>query len=247
MSLLKHKLRLLVRAWKYRVKLDPAEVAYVRGCLRPGDTAIDLGAHKGAYTYWLAKSVGPRGTLVSIEPQQELAERLTELVAARPQCRVRWAAISDSEGVGTLSVRGASGPSHGASLTGFPDGDVGRVVEVPTVSLASLAEADGLSRVDFIKCDVEGHEVTVFEAAGEFLARYRPTVLCECELRHMKGDEQRTSLDRLRDCFEPLGYTTRYFKGGTLHPVSEFDAERDQTYGEGEYCNNFVFEPGPAG
>lgn len=245
MSTLKHRLRLLVRAWKYRVKLDPAELAFVRRSLSAGDTAIDLGAHKGAYTYWLAGSVGSKGTLVSIEPQQELAERLTSLVANRPQCNVRWAAISDEVGTGQLSVRGETGPSHGASLTGFPDGNVGRVVEVPTVSLNSLAETYSLGHVDFIKCDVEGHEVAVFEASGEFLAKYRPTVLCEIELRHMKGDETRTSLDRLRDCFEPLGYTTRYFKDGKLHPVSEFDAVRDQTYGQGEYCNNFVFEPSP--
>lgn len=245
MTELQSRARLLVRAWKYRVKLDRAEVAFARASLRPGDTAIDLGAHKGAYTYWLARSVGRTGTLVSIEPQRELADRLTRLVGGRPQCQVRWAAISDAEGVGHLAVRTEHGPSHGASLTGFADGRTGRVDEVPTVSLNGLAETYKLDRVDFIKCDVEGHEVAVFEASRDFLARFRPVVLCECELRHMKGDEERTSLERLRACFEPLGYTTRYFKGGTLHPVSEFDAQRDQTYGVGEYCNNFVFEPGP--
>ncbi|MFT5422573.1 MAG: FkbM family methyltransferase [Phycisphaerales bacterium] len=244
MSLLNQKLRLAVRAWKYRVKLDPAEVSYVRRTIARGNTAIDLGAHKGGYTYWLAESVGRRGTLVSIEPQKQLADRLTQLVASRPQCQVRWAAISDSEGTGRLSVRTKDGPSHGASLTGFAGGETGRVDEVPTISLSGLAEAHKLDRCDFIKCDVEGHEVAVFAAAGEFLKKFRPTVLCECELQHQKGGHEKSGVERLRDCFEPLGYKTLYFKGGSLHPVSEFDAVRDQTYGTGEYCNNFVFEPG---
>ena len=40
--------RLLARALKYRHKLDPAEIRALLANVHPGDTAIDLGAHKGA-------------------------------------------------------------------------------------------------------------------------------------------------------------------------------------------------------
>jgi len=39
-----------------------------------------------------------------------------------------------------------------------------------------------------------------------------------------------------------MGYRIRFFKGGKLIPFSEFDASRDQNYGTGEYCNNFVLD-----
>ena len=58
------KLRYLYRAWRYRLKLDPAEIKAILVNLAPGDVAIDIGAHKGAYTYWLQKRVSDSGRVV---------------------------------------------------------------------------------------------------------------------------------------------------------------------------------------
>ena len=44
--------------------------------LKLGDTAIDIGAHKGAYTYWMSKYVGNEGRVFSFEPQREIYEIL---------------------------------------------------------------------------------------------------------------------------------------------------------------------------
>ncbi|MEM9167110.1 MAG: FkbM family methyltransferase [Planctomycetota bacterium] len=233
------QLRLLARAMKYRYKLDPAEVGFVRASLQPGMTAIDLGAHKGAYTYWLARGVGPSGRVVAVEPQQSLAERLKAVMGTKAQVDVRWAAISTGTGTGTLSLR-PDGSSHGASIAGFPDGQVGRTVEVPTISLDDLAEAYSLERVDFIKCDIEGHEGAVFAAGMGFIRRFGPTIMTECEERHAQGEHG--GVTGLAHLFEPEGYRIRFFKDGRLHPLSDFDAQVHQNYCVGEYCNNFVLD-----
>lgn len=235
------EIRLRARAIKYRYKLDRAEVAFLLGAVRRGQTAIDLGAHKGAYAYWLARAVGRAGRVVCVEPQQKLADALRDVMTPRRQASVEWAAISSETGTGTLSLR-PDGSSHGASIAGFADGQVGATVEVPTITLADLIDRQGLRRVDFIKCDVEGHEGAVFAAATEVIDRHRPTILVECEERHARGPHGGVS--GLVGIFEPLGYRIRFFHGGTLHPVEEFDAAKHQTYGRGEYANNFVLEPG---
>lgn len=232
-------LRLLARAWKYRRKLDPAEVRFVLDTVKPGDRVIDLGSHKGAYTYWLAKAVGRSGRVVAVEPQKNLAERLGQLMEGSPNVGVKWAAISDTTGTGTLSLR-PDGSSHGASINGFSDGNVGATVSVPTITLADLMIEQKLDRLDFIKCDVEGHEGAVFHASRAVIERERPTILLECEDRHAQGEHG--GVAGLRRIFEPMGYRIRFFKGGTLLPMSEFDARRDQNYGHGEYCNNFVLD-----
>ncbi|MEM8758576.1 MAG: FkbM family methyltransferase, partial [Planctomycetota bacterium] len=144
------QLRLLARAIKYRYKLDPAEVSFLQSAVRPGMTAIDLGAHKGAYCYWLAKAVGGRGRVVAVEPQQGLAERLRVVMGTRKQVAVEWAAISSSTGTGELSLR-PDGSSHGASIAGFADGEVGDTVEVPTITLRDLMRKHDLDSLDFIK------------------------------------------------------------------------------------------------
>lgn len=236
---MKQHLRLLARAWKYRRKLDPAEVRFVLDTVKPGDRVIDLGSHKGAYTYWLAKAVGKSGRVVAVEPQKNLAERLGRLMEARPNVGVKWAAISDTTGTGTLSLR-PDGSSHGASINGFSDGNVGATVSVPTITLADLMAEQKLDRLDFIKCDVEGHEGAVFHASRAVIEREKPTILLECEDRHAQGEHG--GVAGLRRIFEPMGYRIRFFKGGKLLPMSEFEAKRDQNYGHGEYCNNFVLD-----
>jgi FkbM family methyltransferase len=61
-----------------------------------------LAAHKGAYTYWMLKSVGSKGHIYSFEPQEILANRLKSL--GYKNLTVEAAAVSDQDGTGTRSV-----------------------------------------------------------------------------------------------------------------------------------------------
>ena len=88
---LKQRLKLRWRAWRYRLRLDAEEIALVRATLQPGDVAVDIGAHKGAYTYWMAKGVGGSGRVFSFEPQPVLCRALQGVVAGT-QTRANMAA-----------------------------------------------------------------------------------------------------------------------------------------------------------
>lgn len=231
------ELRLRARALKYRYRLDRAELAFLRACVAPGHIAVDLGAHKGAYTYWLAKAVGSTGRVLAVEPQPLLAARLRSLMASRSQVVVHGAAASDATAEGTLSLA-PNGSSHAASIAGFPDGRVGPTVTVPTITLADLVSTYQLPRVDFIKCDIEGHEARVFSAATELLRAWRPVILCECEERH--AVDERGGVDGLRRVMEPCGYRMSFFYRRELLPVEQFDAAIHQRVGHAHYGNNFV-------
>ena len=73
------KLRYLYRAWRYRLFVDPAELRFVRRHLQPGQVAVDVGCHKGAYTYWLERWVGAAGEVIAFEPQPRQAEYLQQM------------------------------------------------------------------------------------------------------------------------------------------------------------------------
>src|SRR5687768_10732474 len=67
------------RAWKYRLARDRAEIASAVESIRPGATVIDVGAHKGAYLYWLRQAAGPKGRVLAFEPQPQLSSYLERI------------------------------------------------------------------------------------------------------------------------------------------------------------------------
>ena len=67
------------RAWRYRLLKDVAEIKYLRKNLKKGDIAVDIGAHKGGYMYWMLKRVGYQGKVYAFEPQPILFNYLQNL------------------------------------------------------------------------------------------------------------------------------------------------------------------------
>jgi FkbM family methyltransferase len=80
------------------------EMAFVARWLRPGMTAIDIGANLGVYALPMARLVGPGGRVFAYEPASETA-RLLSISRARNgavNLQVIAAALSDSEREGHL-------------------------------------------------------------------------------------------------------------------------------------------------
>jgi len=228
----------MYRAGRYRLRHDPLEIALVRRIVRPGSVAIDIGAHKGAYTYWMAKGVGRSGRVVAFEPQPVLADRLRRSLAGLglKQVTVESVALSSQSGEAALHVP-AGGPSPGASLNESVGESAAERIDVTMRTLDGFLRELDLRPVRLIKCDVEGHELAVFRGAEATLREDRPDLLFECEARH-RGD------DNLREVFtflRGLGYEGRFPLDGHWRPLSEFDIAVHQSPDASAYVNNFHF------
>lgn len=233
-------IRWIFRAWRYRLRLEKQEIRIVLDHLMPGDTVIDVGAHKGGFTYWMLKQVGNDGHVVAFEPQAVLAERLRRLLEARgcPNAVVENQGLSSSTGVLTLNIPGP-GTSPGASFEPHDDIDPPALsIPIPVTTLDQYSWEHNLGRIHMIKCDVEGHELEVFRGAEQLLASQHPLLIFECEVRHRRSG-------RVDDVFEflhALGY-----RGWCLGPdgrfeVTEFDPRRHQVDPDmPDYINNFLF------
>jgi FkbM family methyltransferase len=239
------KLRLLYRAYRYRWKYDPAEIAFLRAHVRPGTVALDVGAHKGGYTYWLARSVGAAGHVYAFEPQPRLARNLRRSFAPA-RVTVENAGVSDRDGMMQLHIPTDGRPSPSASfeVTGTATA-TGHSLAVRVITLDHYLR-DLPSRgkkISFLKCDVEGHELHVFRGAEQLLRRDRPMLLFECEQRH----HTMRPVAEVFTYLESLGYTGRFFQQGRLARLAEFNPGQHQAAaGQAGYCNNFVFSAGPA-
>lgn len=236
--MLTEHLRWMYRAWFYRLRVEREEIAFLLKHLAPGQTAIDVGAHKGAFTYWMAKRVGPTGKVVAFEPQRVLAERLQKLVrsAGMTQVTVENKGVSSREGTAILSVPGGR-PSPGATLES-PTNSECEQSPVGIVTLDHYFSKLNVPPVRLIKIDVEGHELDVFRGASNILREYKPIILFECETRHHKN----RSLDDVFQHLTSLGYVGYFFLRGRISKLEEFDAAIHQSDPQHRfYANNFIF------
>ncbi len=240
------KARFLYRAWKARLRGERGEIRALDGSLAAGETAVDVGANKGAYLYWMRRAVGPGGAVYAFEPQPGLARYLESVRACMrwENVSIREVALSDSAGRRVLHVPGwenSPGASLEAAAAEAPAGGVrDREVAVDTLD----AQLEGAGAIRFVKVDVEGHELAVFRGAERTLSTSRPVLLFECESRHLAGRSPHEVFAFLKR----FGYRGRFFSARGLRPVEEFNPAVHQRRGPGRfweapgYCNNFLFE-----
>jgi FkbM family methyltransferase len=209
--------------------------------VKPGSTVIDIGAHKGIYTHWLRRRVGPSGQVLAYEPQPALHRYLRAGLTPRWYRNVTLSdlALSDRAGTAQLHIPVVSGAEQiaWASL----DQGHGKVSHDVTVHTARLDDEVGDRAITFVKCDVEGHELSVLVGAPRLLEQQRPVWLVEVEHRHAGA-----AVDEVLETFSDAGYTPWYLgsSGQLLRvPQDRRSAERLNGVEPGRYVNNFFFVP----
>lgn len=142
-----------------RGKGDVAQL--IRDHLRPGQTAVDVGAALGAMSEVMAQCVGPTGHVVAIEadPSPMKVDKLAAVCQRYPMIQPVWTALGEAEGaVVPLQRAGTTAASRW-------HGD-GTRIQVPMTTLDAVAPA----RVDLVKMDVQGSEGHVLDGAARVLA-----------------------------------------------------------------------------
>jgi FkbM family methyltransferase len=234
------RLKWYLRARKYKSKVEPQEVDFVLEHVKRGQIAVDIGAYKGAFAYWMRRRVGAAGRVIAFEPQPALAEYLRNLTSRMRNVRVEQLALSDRPGTAELFVPVAPGRQEVSQLASLhdtweslPKGEQLRRFPVRLTTLDTYFAGQGLRPVGFIKCDAEGHELRVFRGGEQILSEDRPTLLFECENRQ---PERAAYVLSVFEFLEELGYRGYYFD-------RKVDAVRPITPGviEPFYSHNFGF------
>jgi FkbM family methyltransferase len=170
---------------------DPAELEFMRAALRPGATAIDVGANVGVYAITAARHVGATGRVIAIEADEEYLPRLraglerngienTELIAA---------AAGDADGEVELIIAADGAFSSVKPLVAYAGSGATR--RVPQRQLDSIWDEAGQPAVAFVKVDVEGAEVEVIAGARRLLERCHPALVVEVRPEQTEDEVRR--------------------------------------------------------
>jgi FkbM family methyltransferase len=188
-----------------------AELPFLRGFLRPGEQAIDIGASYGVYTLAMARAVGPGGRVWAFEPEPGTAALLAQSLEANgfSQVVLERGAVAGRTGTGRLSVRTNS------ELSALVEGD-GPGEAVALTTLDDALARFGWRAVDVLKMDAEGAESEILRGGRRFFAQLEPLVLYEVR-------KVTTLYLGLVDEFAALGYDAYRLVPG-LGLLAPFDA-----------------------
>lgn len=153
-----------------RGQYEPGVTAVFRDILKPGMTAVDVGANVGFFSLLASHCVGPTGTVIAYEPgphNRELIQRSAQYNNFNIQ--LHPAAVADKPGTAHFTFDDSNG-----QITTNPSANT---ITVPTVTLDDhLAH---LPEIHLVKIDVEGAEPLVLQGMAKLLDQHHPALVIE--------------------------------------------------------------------
>jgi FkbM family methyltransferase len=216
------RVRFMSRAWRYRLKDEEFGLSFLRSHNFENQTIVDIGANQGIFSYWMHLLVGSAGRVVAFEPQADMVRCLYDLKAAFGLNQLEIAPCGLSSQPGELVLRCPKGHSGGASFEWYSNRTEG--IDTVTAEVTTLDRyfANHSARpIRFIKCDVEGHELQVFQGGQRLLTEDRPELLFECSHPGVPECPVFTYL-------QSLGYEGYCFLRRGFAPVSDYRSLRSQ-------------------
>ncbi|RDV37394.1 FkbM family methyltransferase [Bradymonadaceae bacterium TMQ3] len=152
--------------------------------LKPDHVFIDIGANHGEFTVVAARHL-PQGRVISFEPNESVHRRLRFNVEANhfENVTLSTSGLSDAPGVATIYASANldhDGTTNQGLATLYPTESRGQVVhEIELTTLDTFVKDAALERVDLIKIDIEGAELSALKGADEVLTGFRPNIILE--------------------------------------------------------------------
>ena len=196
---------------------------------------ITFAPNRGIFSYWMSRCVGPQGRVVAFEPQPELVVHLHELRRSFSLNRLEIIEAGLSSTAGELTLRRPKKFWGGAGFEGNAEDDgTCDLIQVRVTKLDDHFAGHSARPIAFIKCDVEGHELHVFQGGSRILSEDRPDLLFEC---HKATDPKCKVFSYLRS----LDYAGFCFFGDGMAPIADLPALRHRMHKRA--MKDFVFVP----
>ncbi len=153
----------------YQQKQRDRSLAYAKNWR----TAIDIGACVG---FWARDLCDKFQKVECFEPAPHSSSCLKENLSTRANWELHQVALSENHGEAELQIA-VKGAGHSSIESGGVDADY--VVRVPMKKLDDYS----FKNIDYIKIDVQFHELSVLKGAEKTLSENAPVLCIECSSR----------------------------------------------------------------
>lgn len=158
------------------------DIYFLKNFISEGDWCIDIGAHLGYFTMELSRLVKGTGRVFAVEPMSKFNKVLESLIKRNKVTNVTIYPVAlGGEGeyveMGIPQVNFNKKFAYARVMESSPGLEYIESERVRNELGDRLFK--GFPRIDFIKCDVEGLEYSVFSSMLETLKAHHPILLCE--------------------------------------------------------------------
>jgi FkbM family methyltransferase len=178
-----------------------------------GDTTVDVGANIGYVTQLMSKKAGANGKTFCIEPNPFVLDVLTKNIEAlSTKDNVTLLKIAMSNFTGTAPIVFPNGYEGNKGLAQIGDADTAGDCMVHVSQLCDL----GLSTIDVLKIDAEGHELKILQGAQ--------TMLGAGKIAHIVYEDFGAYPTPIYEYLKSFGYAIFRLEKGWLGPTLKYPA-----------------------
>lgn len=172
--------------------------------VKPGTTAIDIGAHIGTHTLSMSNFVGNKGRVIAFEPQIKLYSELVMNMLLNKCQNVTAYRCALGDTFESIEMSPAVAGNEGGTRIG-KGGDTAEMITLDSLNL---------DNVSFIKIDVENFEYEVLIGAEQTIRRNRPYIILEIMGNVYNPIPNREELvQKTLRMVEQLGYSLKFIEG----------------------------------
>lgn len=170
--------------WLYSVpysgSFEEKETEYLRRNIQHDWVCFDIGACFGWYSILFSRIVGLAGQVHAFEPVPDNRECLMANLKLNEASNIKVNPFALGEELSTTKIYvpfdGVSG-----SLRAHAKPDDCKIIDIDVSTLDNYVNENDLTRVDFIKADIEGAEFLMLKGAEDTLRKYRPILMLEVQ------------------------------------------------------------------
>jgi FkbM family methyltransferase len=203
-------------------KSQYAELYFIQQIVKKGDFVLDIGANLSYYSYFLAKKIGPKGHLYAVEPIPLFAEvwkKNMSKYSKKNYTLFNCALGNEEKQEVNMSIPIVDGVvRHGLTkVDGEGEESWGRLMEfrVPMHIGDTLLQKENITKLNYLKCDVEGFEQYVIPSLKKTISTYKPLIQIE-----LNGRENRQSVT---DFLLQFKYDIYVLADNKLNPIDKHE------------------------
>jgi len=189
---------------------EPISTELISNLLQPGMICLDIGANIGYYVLLESKIIGKEGKIYAIEPSPEnynCLKRSLELENIQNVDAYNFAAGNNDGRIRFFVNERSNGCKVLQEGQEPPPNKPGKIIQVPLKKIDKFVEEKNLEKIDFLRMDVEGFELQIFEGMQKTLRKFKPTIQLEVHKKHMGMDKTKLFLELLKN----HGYQAKFY------------------------------------